>query len=482
MNQSKKSKQTELKSEKNFANFSHELHQIKKVPYSVDAEQAVLGSLMIENTHWDSISELLSVKDFYLRSHQLIFSEMRELKKKNPFNPIDIITVSEALENKKLINEVGGFTYLAELTTKTPSVINAKAYGEIIQQKAVLRQLIAVSNEIADDCYSTNGKNTNDILDKAERKIFSIAENASNKNDGPQSIETVLTQTIERIEELTKNAQNNNGVTGLSTGFIDLDKKTTGLQNSDLIIIAARPSMGKTTFAVNICENVALEQDKPVLIFSLEMPANQLMIRMLSSLSRVEQNKIRTGRLDDSDWASLSSSFGLFLNKKNIYIDDSSSLTPMELRAKARRLHSECRDKGGLAMIMVDYLQLMRVPELADNRHLEIGEISRSLKALAKELDIPIVVLSQLNRGLEQRAEKRPINSDLRESGSIEQDADVIMFIYRDEVYNENSDQKGLAEIILGKQRNGPIGKVKLKFNGQWSRFDNYTSNENYED
>lgn len=474
---------TKNKSRKNEqSSFDEETYDVKKIPHSIEAEQAILGSLMIENTHWDDVSELLTVKDFYLRSHQLIFKEMLSIKLNNPLDAIDIITLSEALENQNVLNEIGGFTYLAELTAKTPSILNAKAYASIVHEKSVLRKLISVSNQIADECYSTNNKKVSDILDSAETKIFNIAENVSQKNEGPQPIEAILESTIEKLNFIVQNAQNNNGVTGLSTGFIDLDKRTTGLQNSDLIIIAARPSMGKTTFAVNICENVALAQDKPVLIFSLEMPANQLMIRILSSLSRVEQNKIRTGRLDDSDWASLSSSFGLLSSKKNIYIDDSSSLTPMELRAKARRLHSECRAQGGLAMIMVDYLQLMRVPELSDNRHLEIGEISRSLKALAKELDIPVVVLSQLNRGLEQRAEKRPINSDLRESGSIEQDADVIMFIYRDEVYNENSAEKGIAEIILGKQRNGPIGKTKLKFNGQWSRFDNLANNEMMDD
>lgn len=474
---------TKNKSKKNDVSSYEELpSDLKKIPHSIEAEQAILGSLMIENAHWDDVSELLIARDFYLRSHQLIFTEMFGIKIQNPLDTIDIITVSEALENKNILNEVGGFAYLAELTAKTPSIINAKAYANIVHEKSLLRKLISVSNQIADECYSTNNKKVSDILDSAESKIFSINENASQKNEGPQSVVTILASTIEKLETITKNAQNNNGVTGLSTGFVDLDKKTTGLQNSDLIIIAARPSMGKTTFAVNICENIALAQDKPVLIFSLEMPANQLMIRILSSLSRVEQNKIRTGRLDDSDWASISSSFGLLSNKKNIYIDDSSSLTPMELRAKARRLHSECRAQGGLSMIMVDYLQLMRVPELSESRHLEIGEISRSLKALAKELDIPVVVLSQLNRGLEQRSEKRPINSDLRESGSIEQDADVIMFIYRDEVYNENSAEKGIAEIILGKQRNGPIGKTKLKFNGQWSRFDNLANNEMFDD
>lgn len=455
--------------------------EAKKIPHSVEAEQAVLGSLLMNNEHWDSVDELLEVKDFYQRPHQLIFEQMRALKRSNPGNYVDIVILSENLESKHLLNEVGGFSYLAQLTN-IPSVINTRAYAEIIKDKAILRNLIGISNEIADRCYSTDGKKAIEILDYAESKIFNAAEHLSSTESGPMSIEQVLSSTIQNIEIAFKNAKDNDGVTGLATGFIDLDKKTTGLQNSDLIIIAARPSMGKTTFAVNICENIAMAQEKPVLIFSLEMPANQLMVRMLSSLSRVEQNKIRTGKLEDSDWASLSSSIALFSNKQNIYIDDSSSLTPMEVRARARRLHSECRDRGGLGLIMIDYLQLMRVPEYSENRHLEIAEISRSLKALAKELNIPIIALSQLNRSLEQRAEKRPVNSDLRESGSIEQDADVIMFIYRDEVYNENSEEKGIAEIILGKQRNGPIGKTKLKFNGQWSRFDNYANNDDFYD
>lgn len=296
-----------------------------------------------------------------------------------------------------------------------------------------------------------------------------MPSSARQKNEGPQSIEDVLESTLGRLEKLLQTPAD--GVTGVSTGFTDLNKKTAGLQGSDLVIVAARPSMGKTTFAMNLCENAAMDQDKPVLIFSLEMPADQLMMRMLASLSRVDQTKIRTGQLDDEDWARISSSMGILMQKKNMYIDDSSGLTPTELRSRARRV---AREHGGLSMIMVDYLQLMRVPGIKDNRTLEISEISRSLKALAKELNVPVVALSQLNRSLEQRADKRPVNSDLRESGAIEQDADLIMFIYRDEVYNPESPHKGIAEIIIGKQRNGPIGSVRLTFQGQFSRFDNY--------
>lgn len=451
------------------------VQNIKLPPHSIEAEQAVLGSLMLDNQRWDVVAEMITDRDFYSRHHQLIFSEMHTLVSRG--TPIDLITLSESLESKDLLVDVGGFAYLAELSKNTPSAINVVAYTDIIRQQAILRELISASNEIADNCYSTEGRDSTEILDLAESKIFQIAESRTKQGEGPKNITDVLEATVAKIEELFQRPHD--GVTGVSTGFLDLDKKTAGLQRSDLIIIAARPSMGKTTFAMNLCENAAMMQDKPVLIFSLEMPSEQIMMRMLASLSRVDQTRIRTGQLQDDDWARISSTMGLLLEKKNIYIDDSSGLTPMELRSRARRIY---REHKGLSMIMVDYLQLMRVPNISENRTLEIAEISRSLKALAKELQIPVVALSQLNRSLEQRADKRPVNSDLRESGSIEQDADVIMFIYRDEVYNEASEHKGIAEIILGKQRNGPIGKVRLKFQGQFSRFDNYADSGKYLD
>ena len=451
------------------------VQNIKLPPHSIEAEQAVLGSLMLDNQRWDVVAEMITDRDFYSRHHQLIFSEMHTLISRG--TPIDLITLSESLESKDLLVDVGGFAYLAELSKNTPSAINVVAYTDIIRQQAILRELISASNEIADNCYSTEGRDSTEILDLAESKIFQIAESRTKQGEGPKNITEVLEATVAKIEELFQRPHD--GVTGVSTGFLDLDKKTAGLQRSDLIIIAARPSMGKTTFAMNLCENAAMMQEKPVLIFSLEMPSEQIMMRMLASLSRVDQTRIRTGQLQDDDWARISSTMGLLLEKKNIYIDDSSGLTPMELRSRARRIY---REHKGLSMIMVDYLQLMRVPNISENRTLEIAEISRSLKALAKELQIPVVALSQLNRSLEQRADKRPVNSDLRESGSIEQDADVIMFIYRDEVYNEASEHKGIAEIILGKQRNGPIGKVRLKFQGQFSRFDNYADAAKYLD
>ncbi|MDU7944903.1 MAG: replicative DNA helicase, partial [Haemophilus parainfluenzae] len=359
------------------------------------------------------------------------------------------------------------------------NAINILAYAEIVREKAILRELIAVGNRIAENSYSPKGKDIKMVLDEAEREVFAIAEKRSSSTEGPQNVLSVLESTIARIETLGK-LEHHNGVTGVTTGFVELDKKTAGLQPSDLIIVAARPSMGKTTFAMNLCENAAMASDKPVLVFSLEMPAEQIMMRMIASLARVDQTKIRTGQnLEEAEWSKIASVFGMFKQKNNLYIDDSSGLTPTELRSRARRVY---RENGGLSMIMVDYLQLMRAPAFSDNRTLEIAEISRSLKALAKELEVPVVALSQLNRTLEQRADKRPVNSDLRESGSIEQDADLIMFIYRDEVYNDNSEDKGVAEIIIGKQRNGPIGRVRLAFNGQFSRFDNLAEQREYRD
>ncbi|ASI95314.1 MULTISPECIES: replicative DNA helicase [Vibrio] len=440
---------------------------IKVPPHSLEAEQSVIGGLLLDNERWDTVAERVVSSDFYSRPHRLIFEGVKTILEAG--KPLDLITLSEHLERHEQLDDVGGFAYLADLAKNTPSAANINAYADIVAERAIVRGLIGVANEIADAGYDPQGRSSEDLIDMAESKVFAIAESRTSENEGPQNVDNILEKTLERIELLYKTPQD--GVTGVNTGFNDLNKKTAGLQGSDLVIVAARPSMGKTTFAMNLCENAAMDQDKPVLIFSLEMPAEQLMMRMLASLSRVDQTKIRTGQLDDEDWARISSTMGILMQKKNMYIDDSSGLTPTEVRSRARRV---AREHGGLSMIMVDYLQLMRVPALSDNRTLEIAEISRSLKALAKELNVPVVALSQLNRSLEQRADKRPVNSDLRESGSIEQDADLIMFIYRDEVYNPDSPYKGTAEIILGKQRNGPIGSVRLTFQGQHSRFDNY--------
>lgn len=459
---------SEAKSEKPNRHLSDaQVDAIKMPPHSLEAEQSVIGGLLLDNERWDTVSERVLASDFYSRPHRLIFEAVKQILEES--QPLDLITLSEHLELREQLDDVGGFAYLADLAKNTPSAANINAYADIVAERALVRNLIGVANEIADAGYDPQGRSSEDLLDLAESKVFAIAEERTSENEGPQSVDNILEKTLERIELLYKTPQD--GVTGVNTGFSDLNKKTAGLQGSDLVIVAARPSMGKTTFAMNLCENAAMDQDKPVLIFSLEMPADQIMMRMLASLSRVDQTKIRTGQLDDEDWARISSTMGVLMEKKNMFIDDSSALTPTEIRSRARRV---AREHGGLSMIMVDYLQLMRVPALSDNRTLEIAEISRSLKALAKELNVPVVALSQLNRSLEQRADKRPVNSDLRESGSIEQDADLIMFIYRDEVYNPESSLKGIAEIIIGKQRNGPIGSVRLTFQGQFSRFDNY--------
>jgi replicative DNA helicase len=444
------------------------IEALRSAPHSIEAEQSVLGGLMLDNDAWDKVSGLIIAQDFYHRAHRLIFTAMQSLADSS--QPMDLVTVSEELEANTELDAVGGFAYLGEISKNTPSAANIVAYANIVRERAVLREMIAAANDIAESGYDTQGRTSQQLLDEAESKVFRIAEKRTSATEGPKGVSDILAKTIEKIETLS-NIKNHNGVTGTSTGFHDLDQMTAGLQPSDLIIVAARPSMGKTTFAMNLAENVAMNEEKPVLVFSLEMPSEQIMMRMLASLSRVDQNRVRTGRLEDDDWARIASVMNILNDKNNLYIDDSSGLTPTEVRSRARRV---ARDHGGLSMIMVDYLQLMTVPGMSENRTLEIAEISRSLKSLAKELSVPVVALSQLNRSLEQRSDKRPVNSDLRESGSIEQDADVIMFIYRDEVYHPESAEKGLAEIIIGKQRNGPIGKVELKFHGHLSRFDNF--------
>ncbi|HFD7668784.1 TPA: replicative DNA helicase, partial [Enterobacter kobei] len=373
-------------------------YSLKTPPQSIEAEQSVLGGLMLENQRWDDVAEIVSEQDFSSRPHRSIFSAMRSLVA-NQF-PIDLITLAEHIENEGegKLDSLGGFAYLAELSKNTPSAANIIAYAQIVRERAVIREMIKVANEITEAGYNPEGRTSDELLDLAESRIFQIAEQRGNKSGGPENISSILDRTVTKIEALFQRPHD--GVTGVDTGYVDVNKKTAGLQPSDLIIIAARPSMGKTTFAMNICENVSLTNDKPVMIFSLEMPTEQLMMRSLASLSRVNQTSIRTGQLDDEDWARLSGTMGLLLEKKNIYIDDSSGLTPMDVRSRARRLS---REHGGLSLIMIDYLQLMRVPSLSDNRTLEIAEISRSLKALAKELNVPVIALSQLNRSLEQR-------------------------------------------------------------------------------
>ncbi|QJC31081.1 replicative DNA helicase [Enterobacteriaceae endosymbiont of Macroplea mutica] len=444
-----------------------QVENIRIPPYSLEAEQSILGSLMLDNNRWEQVIDKIITEDFFILSHKIIFHEMKILIDIN--KPIDLITLSESLDSKHKLLKVGGFAYLAELSKNIPSIANIYAYIDIVRERAILREMIAAANIIAEAGYYPNGRKSEELLNLAESRIFRIAEKRLNKDTKPKNIDEILEVTISKIETFYKMPKN--GVTGVDTGYHELNKKTAGLQKSDLIIIAARPAMGKTTLAMNICEYTAMLQDKPVLIFSLEMPCEQIMIRMLSSLSRVYQSKIRTGQLNDHDWQKISNTMNNLLKKKNIYIDDSSELTPTEIRLRSRRMF---REHNGLSLIMIDYLQLIRVPSLSFNRTLEITEISRSLKSLAKELHVPVIALSQLNRSLEQRADKRPMNSDLRESGSIEQDADLIIFIYRDELYNAHSALQGIAEIIIGKQRNGPIGNIKLTFNNKIARFDNY--------
>ncbi len=437
---------------------------LKVPPHSIEAEQAVLGGLMLDNNAWERVSDMVSDGDFYRYDHRLIFRAIYTLAERN--SPFDVVTLSEQLDKEGHLSQVGGLGYLGELAKNTPSVANIKAYAQIIRERATLRQLIGISNDIADMAYAPQGKTAVEVLDEAERQIFQIAE-ARPKAGGPVGINDILVKTIDRIDELFNS---NEGLTGISTGFTDLDGMTSGLQPADLVIVAGRPSMGKTTFAMNLVENAVLRSEKVVLVFSLEMPSDSIVMRMLSSLGRIDQTKVRSGKLEDDDWPRLTSAVNL-LNERKLFIDDTAGISPTEMRARARRL---AREHGEIAMIMVDYLQLMRIPgSSADNRTNEISEISRSLKALAKEFNCPVIALSQLNRSLEQRPNKRPLNSDLRESGAIEQDADIIMFVYRDEVYHPETEYKGVAEIIIGKQRNGPTGTCRLAFIGKYTRFDN---------
>lgn len=441
-----------------------DMSRIKVPPHSVEAEQAVLGGLMLDNRRFDEVSEVITAADFYRPEHRLIYAAVERLAANS--EPLDVVTLAEFLERAGDIDQAGGLSYLAELAEKTPSASNIAAYAQIVQERSLLRQLIEVSGGIADSAFNPQGRTSSELLDEAERNVFRIAESRAKEGSGPKPINPILTQALTRIEELFESGE---GVTGLTTGFADLDDRTSGLQPSDLVIVAGRPSMGKTTFAMNLVENALLSTGQPILVFSMEMPADSIVMRMLSSLGRIDQTRVRSGKLEEDDWPRLTSAVSL-LKDKPLYIDDTPGLSPTEMRSRARRIARE--NNGKLGMIMVDYLQLMRVPGNTEGRTAEISEISRSLKGLAKELSCPVVALSQLNRSLEQRPNKRPVNSDLRESGAIEQDADVIMFVYRDEVYNEDTPDKGIAEIIIGKQRNGPIGAVRLAFIGKYTKFE----------
>lgn len=451
-----------------------QLASIKVPPHSVQAERSVLGGLLLDNQSWDLIADKVFIGDFYLKSHRLIFAAIGKLIEKQ--NPCDAITLSEALDATGDLDDIGGLTYLALLVKDTPTAANIAFYADIVRDHSILRQLIHAGTEISDSAFVTKGADISEILDQAEQQVFKIAQQKQRGEEiGFKPIKKLLATAIDRIEHLYEQEGN---ITGLSTGFTDLDNLTSGMQPADLVIIAGRPSMGKTTLAMNIAENIAIKADKMVLIFSMEMPGGSLAMRMMSSLGMIDQNKVRTGKLDDDEWPRLTSALGM-LSETKMFIDDTPALTITEVRARCRRM---TREHGQLGVIILDYLQLMQSPTSGDNRVQQISDISRGLKALAKELDVPVIALSQLNRNLEQRPNKRPVMPDLRESGAIEQDADLILFIYRDEVYNEDSKDRGTAEVIIGKQRNGPLGTVRLTFLGKYTRFENFAGDHYSED
>ena len=432
-------------------------------PHSIDAEQSVLGGLMLDNRSWDIIADRVSEEDFYRKDHRLIFRSIAQLAEDS--KPLDWITLSEWLKQRGELDNAGGGSYLGTLAKDTPSAANIKAYADIVREKSVLRQLISVGTDISDLAFDSGDRDSKSLLDEAEQRVFKIAEQGSRQQTF-KPIKQLLKDSLDQIQRL---AETEGTITGTATGYTDLDEKTSGLNEGDLVIVAGRPAMGKTTFSMNIAEHVALN-DKPVVIFSMEMPAEQLVLRMFASNGRVPLSDIRTGKIRDEDWPRVAMAVKAF-SKTKLFIDDTAGQSPTEIRAKTRRL---AREHGQLGVIVIDYLQLMQSGTKSDNRAAEISEISRSLKGLAKELKCPVIALSQLNRSLEQRPNKRPIMSDLRESGAIEQDADIIIFVYRDEVYDEDSPDKGQAEIIIGKQRNGPIGTVRLTFHGKYTRFDNF--------
>ena len=433
-------------------------------PQSVVAEQSVIGGLLLDNSRWDQIADTLTAQDFYRKEHRLIFSAIAALA--NDSSPADVVTVSEFLEKQHQLNDVGGLAYLSSLANNTPSAANIVAYGNIVRERSIMRQLANAASRIADNVYAPEGRRAGDLLDKAEQIILEISEQGASRRGGFQPLKSLLVKAVDRIDTMF---HSDSALTGIASGFRDLDEMTSGLQASDLVILAGRPSMGKTSLALNVAENAAVGERKHVALFSMEMPGEQLAMRLLASLGRINGHKVRTGRLDEDDWPRLMSAMTM-LSEAPIFIDDTPGLSPTELRSRARRLKRE----HGLDLVVVDYLQLMQAQEAGENRATEISAITRSLKNLAKELDVPVIAMSQLNRSLEQRPDKRPVMSDLRESGAIEQDADVILFIYRDEVYNEDSPDKGTAEIIIGKQRNGPTGKVRLTFLGEYTKFENY--------
>jgi replicative DNA helicase len=452
-----------------------QLLALKVPPHSIEAEQSLLGALLLDNQAFDRVADLVTGEDFYRDDHRRIWRHVAKLMEAG--KPADVVTVSESVEASEDKDKTGGPAYLGALAQNTPSALNIRRYAELVRERAVQRRLAQVATEIAETALSPGGKEVGQLLDEAESKIFQIAETGARRDQGLLEIKPVLAKVFEKIDHLY-HRDNPSDITGVPTGFVDLDRMTAGLQGGDLIIVAGRPSMGKTALALNIAEHVAVDNGLPVAVFSMEMSSTQLAMRMLGSISRVDQHKMRTGRLNDKEWSDLSEAMGK-LHETPIYIDEGGALTALEVRARARRLK---RQYSKLGLIVIDYLQLMAATGQGENRATEISEISRSLKAMAKELDTPVIALSQLNRAVDQRPDRRPVMSDLRESGAIEQDADVIMFIYREVVYKPDlpEEQRGLAEVILGKQRNGPIGTVKLTFRGQHTRFENYQEPGSY--
>ncbi|MDO5289582.1 MAG: replicative DNA helicase [Pseudomonadota bacterium] len=447
------------------APLDRQVAQLRIPPHSLEAESSVLGGLLLDNNAWDRVGDVLIDSDFYRYEHRLVYAAVGRLI--NESKPADVITVYEELQRQGKAEDVGGLAYLNALAQYVPSASNIRRYAEIVRERSILRKLVSASDEIATSAFNPQGRAVDKILDEAEGKIFKIGEEGSRMKQGFQAMDSLVVQLLDRVQEM---ADNPNDVTGVPTGFYDLDRMTAGLQPGDLVILAARPSMGKTAFAINIAEHVALNEGLPVAVFSMEMGAAQLAVRIVGSIGRIDQGHLRTGRLTDEEWPRLTEAIER-LRPVSLHIDETPGLTPSELRANARRLARQC---GKLGLIVVDYLQLMSGSSASDgeNRATELGEISRGLKALAKELQCPVIALSQLNRSVEQRTDKRPMMSDLRESGAIEQDADIIMFIYRDDYYNKDSREPGVAEIIIGKQRNGPTGTVKLTFLKQLTRFE----------
>ncbi len=438
--------------------------RLKIPPNSVEAEQALIGGLMLNAQAWDKVADVVVAEDFYRKDHRLIFEAIGKLVESG--SPCDVVTLSENLDVRGELEQVGGLEYLATLANETAGAANARAYAEIIRERSTLRALISAGNEISGNAFATGGRSASEVLDDAERLVFEIAEKGSRGRRGFRSLKQILPEAVDRIDLLH---QSDGEITGVSSGYNEFDKMTAGLQKGDLVIIAGRPSMGKTTLALNVAENAAIGSRVPTAIFSMEMPSQQLAFRMISSLGRVDQTHLRTGNFPDEDWSRINTAVQL-MSDAPIFIDDTPSLSPTEIRARARRLHRE----HGLGLIVIDYLQLMQVEGSKENRATEISEISRGLKALAKELEVPVIALSQLNRSVEQRTDKRPVMSDLRESGAIEQDADLIVFIYREEVYNQDTPRKGIADIAIAKQRNGPIGDFPLTFVGRYTKFENW--------